>query len=372
MSLLTRVSLIAAAVWLTPHGEAASPSQDTARRVHVPPRAVTAASLSGRVFDHDHKAVANAKVIAHGLQAIDGSDEGHATARSVRSGADGEYRFDAIPPGTYYVSALLSESLARRPAGREEYGATYYPSTPFLSQAQAVVLADGDDVMSVDVVMRKAVLASVSGALLSTSGRVADGTHVTIGPGPSVGPAGLYTFSATATPDSMGCFIIAKVPPGEYLLRARSIPAHVVREIVTTGSNAALGRANDIEYAAMELRVEGSDVEDLVLALQRCGRLSGRVVRDSMRSAGPLFVSARPLSGDSLVCGIATAPVAPDGAFTLNGLVGDFLLRTVDGHGTSVTEGVELERRDVTGGVTVLAGSILEGVAVRIRAPRSP
>jgi hypothetical protein len=274
--------------------------------------------------------------------------------------SQGEYRLERLPPGQYYVSAVLKTSniertRAREARGRSErvgYGPTFYPGTTYLAQASPVRVRPGDEVTSIDVTLEKERLARVSGGVVSMRGRFhMDGASVALVPSPALGGGGLVGFLGHSLISAAGTFSIEQVPPGEYLLKAQSIPARIVQEMAMTGSSEPLTRDPESEFGTLSLTVDGEDIEGISVALSTLGRLRGRVTLDGQPFAPRrqyVFVTAQPVDPDSLAPGASEVRIQADGTFTILGLVGRFVLRVGEIAPALTLARVEMSGSDVT------------------------
>jgi hypothetical protein len=107
--------------------------------------ALPTGTVSGRVFDSTGKPMGNAVVallrVAYTRQArsIDVVDT-RATNRR------GEFRFDRVPPGEYYLGAAPSATMT--------HVTTLYPAAANLNSAAKIVVKAGDELNSLDIHIR--------------------------------------------------------------------------------------------------------------------------------------------------------------------------------------------------------------------------
>ncbi len=109
--------------------------------------------------------------------------------------------------------------MGSSPPGPVGFAPTYYPSSPDVEQAQRVRVQAGTDTPSVDIALRSARLARVSGQFVTASGALESGAHVTL-LRPREGAAGLSPAVVTVAPVQRDrSFVFSGVPPG--LVHAR-------------------------------------------------------------------------------------------------------------------------------------------------------
>jgi hypothetical protein len=128
----------------------------------------------------------------------------------------GEYRLFGIPPGQYFISAIvrMGGGLNEAPADdRSGYAPTYYPGTANVTEAQRVTLGIGQQLNDINIALSPTRLARVTGTAVDSQGRPIQGFLMMIQP-----TGGFTTMGGQLRPD--GSFSIANVAPGEYTLRA--------------------------------------------------------------------------------------------------------------------------------------------------------
>jgi len=191
----------------------------------------------------------------------------------------GQYRLYALPPGSYFVSAVdsgmpdLTDAALRRGFGYDladapqpKYPPTYYPGTTDPSQAERVPVRSGDEVR-VDFRLRAVDTYKVTGRVLDANGRPVQRAGVSISPDdPAMAFSGLQYAGET---DSGGNFQISGVASGNYTVNASSAQDEQQR------------------IAVVPITVSGGDVTGLDLVLVSPVKLSGRIIFEGAASLQP-------------------------------------------------------------------------------------
>ena len=251
-------------------------------------RLFAAGRISGRVLDTDGDPVADGAVGIFMRARGNGKtlNENKDTATTDRAG---EYHFDGLTPGIYYVSASGEGSAhqSQPPATVDSSGKvtkmrdlqTFYPSTPSLDEAQGVRVESGQEQAGIDIRVQ-------SGRLLSLKGRIAGGNAA----------ASKYFLSANANGGWM-TFETAKIlPNGEFVFTDLAPGLHHL----TLASN---GGSGSQVIGDAEVTLTDQDVTGVVIAPFKPAELRVRVVmegeEDKPLTAGSVFVMpARGPEGD--------------------------------------------------------------------------
>ena len=186
-----------------------------------------AAAISGRVLDEDGEPVARAAIIPYRASKKPGNEE-RSDDEPTPTNDLGEYRIFGLAPGRYYlaVNYRADEWWLRRPFEAPDqkhdttYLTTYYPSTSDPSKAQTISVGPGDEVRSVDFIMRPSHAVTVSGkVLVAIPGYTGPSGSVSL----STRARGLLEAIPAPSSDFQvrdGTFAIHNVPPGSYELVA--------------------------------------------------------------------------------------------------------------------------------------------------------
>lgn len=226
-----------------------------------------AAAISGHVYDEDGQPIARAEVIVYRASHRAGKEQ-RASDDHIATNDLGEFRVFDLAPGRYYLAVNYRIVDYRGLVSREQqerfnpgYLPTYYPNTTDPAKAEPISVGPGDDLQSIDFLLRPGRLATVSGKVVNTVDP-ASGGAVWLQPRDS----GL----ADATPElrdftqKNGNFVIRNVPPGFYDLETswqdpEGRGWHRLSRPVDVGSN---------------------DVENLILTVSRGIDIPGHVTWD--------------------------------------------------------------------------------------------
>ena len=161
------------------------------------------------------------------------------------------------------VNALQPSST---PGKRLVYPTTFYPGVSDVRSALRVALGAGEHRDGVEVVVRPAEGAKISGQLLKGGHPVPDfGLHLV--PGGNDSALSLFEVAYCVT-DAKGRFEFPSVPSGQFRLLAFKDPPTSVTPTAVPDAGA---------WALLDVAVSGKDVEDVVLALSDGLDLRGKI-----------------------------------------------------------------------------------------------
>ena len=295
----------------------------------------------------------------------------------------GMFRIHSLPAGTYRlrassptiptlmvgvhrrsaqeVDALLAGLGARPGPGQSRqpspvadnprralFAPVYYPGVDAADQALLITVAAGEERTALNFTFAPVTLARVSGAIVGVPGdvrrvqvRLATLASLPTPPGaPELASDGTFTFPAVA--------------PGEYTLLARfdpdNAPPVTDGRIVTPGRDpATLPAGDNVLWSRMTVRVGGTDVTGIQVALQPGGRVTGRARFDgnaSGQTTAGVRLRATPAEAfdrmPPMMTGFTTArevAVDDEGTFTVAGLAPGRYLLTATPTEALTTEG---------------------------------
>ena len=299
--------------------------------------------ITGRVLDEDGEPLISAAVQVFQYVYRQGQRE------LVPRGADrtddrGQYRVFGLEPGEYFVSAQVRRGMAAlgrgglpgtpplaagRGLGRGGllgaeppgvggievesvgYAPTYYPGVTSLIDAVVVAVGVGQEAAGIDFSIQLVLTADVSGIVFGLDGAPAEDTQVVLvlDDGPSAVRRGML--GARVRNDGM--FRISNVPPGQYIVRARSQARRG-------------GRGRSPVFASERITVAGREVTDLVLVFSPGATISGSLSFDTTSVAEPTDLTRIRVTTSSLgpdpFGGNASARVREDGSFELSNVSG--------------------------------------------------
>jgi protocatechuate 3,4-dioxygenase beta subunit len=285
-------------------------------------------AVAGRVFDENGEPMPGATVRVMRYQYAQGNRQ-LVPAGAAQTDDRGQYRVWGLNPGDYYVSVIVrnvgagarggdgrgGRGLLGAPGGRgvfppdvpsdEEvgYAPTFYPGVASAAEALAVNVGLSAELLDVDFSVLLVPTSTVSGRVANGDGSVATGGSVNLTPeagsGRSVPGPG---YGARVRGD--GSFTIANVPPGRYILRARTD-----------------GRSSPA-YAAQPISVTGSgDISDVMVTLASGATITGTVTIQATQSAlqpdlRQIRINVPPADAGGFAAG-GNGRVDPDGRFSV-------------------------------------------------------
>jgi len=165
------------------------------------------------------------------------------------------------------------------------YQTVFYPSAASLSQAVPVTVKSGEERGGVDLQLKLAPTARVSGAVTAGVGPIGT-VDVRLIPASNDDGAGELGFdTATASTRVDGTFTFLGVPPGQYFARVirnprPPIPAELASNPMVQLAFGGPGGPTEPLFGEASVTVGGSDIGDLSIVLTTGVKVSGRVVFD--------------------------------------------------------------------------------------------
>jgi hypothetical protein len=298
--------------------------------------------LGGRVTDEFGEPVANASVSAWRYAFAGGTRRmAPAPGANARDTTDdqGQFRLFGLPPGEYYISAMLRSGgpEVTDPMGElSGYAATYYPGTTNIAEAQRVTLAVAQENTSVHFGLIATRLVRVSGQVIMSDGSPAPNGNVMLAPMNSSGGRAMIMQQGGAANRiaQNGTFRLPNVAPGRYQLQVRATAQR------------------QMELARMDLLVGSEDVEGLTLVTAPGAVVSGTIVSDTGEAfdfrTQQLQVSGRAATPEVQGMGPgAGSRIGDDWTFTLLNVADPIVIRTSAPQGWML-KSVFLSGQDIT------------------------
>jgi Carboxypeptidase regulatory-like domain len=270
------------------------------------------AAISGRVVDDAGEPLSDMQVSVGRAAPVNGRVVFQAFGLPRGTDDRGEYRIGGLPPGNYVVSVFGRAAPAVASAGGDTFArmrGTFYPQTPFVTQARPVTVRSGEDIGSIDVTFTAESLVApvISGRVVDPRGGAVQAMVMAASTGEGVADA---VRGQVAAVQESGEFSM-RVVPGEYTLTAQT----------------------DDQIARTRVTVDRSDV-GVDLVLTPGARVAGRVIFDgsSRRPDGLEVVAVPPeqVGGpEPPRINYQPARIRPDGSFRLTRLLGTLELRVV-------------------------------------------
>ncbi len=254
------------------------------------------AALSGRVLDEDRNPVPHVALSLLMRVPVNGrSIPVHFAANSDDAG---EYRFEHLSPGQYFVFAQAPPAPKRSPKPEAELVTTFYPDASSIETAVPISLRPGERHGGVDIRLRKLPAYCARGSLLAEDAALS--ATLTIS---QAAAAGLADIIGPVNIDKTGAFEVCGLAPGVW--SARTPPLQVGGEI---------GRHFEANF-----EISNHDVDLGALAALHSYTVHGTVSVDGARSDDPLplgttietdlFVGSQALR--------AVSPLSRNGSFML-------------------------------------------------------
>ncbi len=269
--------------------------------------------IGGRIVDEFGEPVANASVMAMRYGYSGGTRRLMPAAganANDQTDDQGRYRLFGLPPGEYYVSAMLragGREITDSTGERSGYAPTYFPGTSNMAEAARVSLGVSQETTEVSFGLIATKLVTVTGQVLTSGGQAAAGGVVTLASPGAAGRGAMFQMGGGGRIDQTGAFRLPNVAPGNYELQARTA-----------------GRV-DGQFARMALSVGAADIEGLTIVTAPGARVSGSVITDTGEPPDfrpqQLQIVARAASPDpQLGGGFGGSRVNDDWTFELNNL----------------------------------------------------
>lgn len=288
------------------------------------------AVITGKVVDEEGRPVQNAQVFPHQYLLVPGYRP-RITGGLRRTTDDrGMYRIANLIPGDFVVEAT-SPLTGRAPDARGMgYARTYYPGSFDPADAERITIESGE-VRTLDFVLKKTRVVRVRGKVVDPADGLLTRVEFSLGPkeaGPAMAmEAGIESFNAYD-----GSFTIDGVPPGSYVMTARTANTRPTRLAVQT------------------LDVS-EKMKDVTLTLRPGRQIHGTVRLEGETSRDLTGLTVRLLNTDNAANYPAVGAAGADGAFTIDGVFPVRYAVEVHGfpHGCYV-ESIRYDGKEIPGG----------------------
>ncbi len=323
--------------------------------------------LGGRVTDEFGEPVANATVSAWRYAYSGGTRRMQpAQGGNARDTTDdqGQFRLFGLPPGEYYVSAMLRSGgpEVTDPMGEPSgYAATYYPGTTNVGEAQRVTVAVSAENTSLNFGLIATRLVRVTGQVIMSNGAPAPGGTVMLMPSTSAGGRAMVMQQGGSGNriDASGAFRMSNVAPGRYTVQARA-----------GGGPGMGGPGREFELARMDLAVGAEDVSGLTLVTAPGAVINGTITSDTGEAFDfrpqQLQVTARPATPDMQGPGVGPggSRIGDDWSFSVRNVLDPVVLRTSSPQGWTL-KSVHHGGQDITDtAMEFPAGQTISGVQI--------
>jgi hypothetical protein len=343
--------------------------------------------ISGRIVDEFGEPVADAVVSAMRQTWANGRRRFVPSGRTTQTNDLGHFRLYGLSPGDYYVSATLRNNEAMvfemvgaqigGPTGSNPssgYAPTYYPGTTSPGDAQKISLGVGQELQNTEFALIAVRLAKISGIVMNSEGKPAEGSMVNATPVSKSGDLGLMIMGGSGARTSKeGRFTINNVAPGEYLLNVRGMQVITStdggnRMVFTATMGGPGAGGSDSEFATLPITVAGEDLGNVTLVTSKGGTATGRLVFEGGAKPAALTnvrITAMPADFDNAPLAGSGSTVKEDGTFEVKGLAGTRLIRVGNLPSGWMLKGVRLGGSDITDkGAEFKAGETVAGLEV--------
>jgi protocatechuate 3,4-dioxygenase beta subunit len=273
----------------------------------------------------------------------------------------GQYRIYGLPPGEYYIAAVMvggpsSMETVTDNTGGTGYAPTYFPGTPSPVEAVRVALEVGAEA-SADVQLIPTRVAKITGSVVDEHGQPVASAFVGLQTrDPDLPSSGVSMNHVTGAD---GLFTVSNVAPGAYHLNAS------VQNRSNVPGGVRIG-------GSMPIVVTGQDIDGVRIVVSRGGTIKGRVIYEgdqppaSTGGASPLRVVCQVPPGDGpMVMGSLPKPIGDSGQFEVIGIHAPCQILVLPTSTTWTVKAVLHESRDIIDQPVTLSGSeTLSGVQV--------
>lgn len=290
-------------------------------------------AINGRVVDEAGEPLAGASMRV--FRAPSGQTAISSRALPFISTDDrGSFRIFGLPPGQYFVCAefgsritfnqRISRIRLRRPVR------TCYPSATQGDLGMPVSIESGD-VEGVEIRAPRRAALLITGTVVDADGQPAHRGEIMLSSSWRGSGGGTGTMLAAG-----GEFKIGDVPPGRYVLSAS-----------VGGRERSDDPVGDVQYAALDLEIDETDVEGVALVLKRPVTVKGRIVFDGVAPPAESGVWRITASGRLVGGSMPSTTADADGRFQLTDVLGSSVVNVVAPRGWFV-QAIRWRGQDIT------------------------
>lgn len=330
--------------------------------------------IAGHIFDEDGDPMPGVLVRVMRYEYQQG-DRRLVPAGTAQTDDKGQYRVWGLLPGDYYVNAQARLNLnfggrggpggaggpgggrggpggggfAAAMAGRmgnpqlaallgsgdddqRSYAPTYFPGVSTVNEARPIALGLSQEALDNDFSLQLIRVAKVSGRVTNPDGSPTTAGQVSLLPDGSAERGGQFGLNYMSRIDWDGSFGITNVPPGRYLLRARS------------------DDTVQPQFASVPLTISDVDASDVTVILSAGASISGSVVfPPGLQAPDPTSIRITAPSTEQQLGNQSQARVEKDGSFTIDAVpAGPHLIRPNGGMRGWTLRSVTADGRDIT------------------------
>jgi hypothetical protein len=226
--------------------------------------------ITGHVYDDDGEPMAGAQVWALRTMYQNGHKE-FAPQTNAQSNDLGEFRLYGLSPGRYYISAEIPRwghvvgerefASEEKSSGEKGYTKIYYPGATDPGRASVMVVKEGEEIPSLDFLMKEVSVYRIRGKLVSQIPKVnVRSSWVQLLPRNQQPYWMVVSMDDRVKPD--GSFEISEVSPGEYT---------VIAQLYDEGKS---------YRAEQDIDVTSSDIDGLTLTIGPGTTIPGHILWD--------------------------------------------------------------------------------------------
>ena len=272
-------------------------------------RLIPSAVIAGRIFDEDGEPLPSVQVSALREVYAEGK-RAFATANVASTNDLGEYRLFGLPPGRYFLSAVYprwdrygvnTDDSDPQVSEQQGFAKMFFPGTPDATKALTLGIKPGEEITSIDILMRQVRVYHIRGHVynqLTKKAGVDAGVFLR-----SKTPSQEWEFGEqqAVVEKRDGSFDIPEVLPGSYVLTAYWFDEG---KPVTARTSIDVGAAN---------------VEGVALTLGAGLNIPGRIIWNGQPGleANELTIMPRPADGGRNFWGSSNARVDGTNSFVL-------------------------------------------------------